>query len=242
MVGRPERVAARRWHRPPALHQYDAHAEARGLAPDVLRLGHGRVSAHGRPHAHSALADDVGWRTLHRRTLAGVSGGPLDLHSGREAISPLLSAARWLRSSVSSIWRLGCGPPVCSRRSSKPACAPMRSTVRGFAGYSLAGPRSASRSRRPPSPDSLKLSAGALGLFSWPASCLPSSSRITRSSIATVSRPHLLRQGYNVGIARGNQLVGRGPFLAPLCWRRRASSAGFVSVVVAPEKSWRTRA
>ena len=52
------------------------------MARDVLRIGHGRLSAHGRPHAHSALAADDGRRLVHRRAVDDLSLRPLHLHRG----------------------------------------------------------------------------------------------------------------------------------------------------------------
>ena len=50
LVGRSHRMAAGRVHRPSALHQYDADAAPRSLAPNVLRFRHRRFSPRRRSH------------------------------------------------------------------------------------------------------------------------------------------------------------------------------------------------
>ena len=86
LVGGADCVAAGGRRGADALDEYDADAAARGLARNVRRFGHGRVSAHGRSHADAALAADDGGRIVHRRVVAGVSGGAQHLYRGREDI------------------------------------------------------------------------------------------------------------------------------------------------------------
>ena len=60
VVGGTAGVAAGGRHCAHALNQYDADAAPRGMAANVRSFGDRPLSAHGRPHAHAALAAHAG--------------------------------------------------------------------------------------------------------------------------------------------------------------------------------------